>query len=127
MASYPDRAPPTTMEIQKPPPSPAPTYATLYPRMCEVARPLGYALGLHGSMKRDLDVIACPWTEDAAAPEDLVEAIREFIDGFIIQDHTDARHNSPALRPHGRLAYSIHFGTGSHFYIDLSIMPRQSG
>lgn len=33
----------------------------------EVARGCGYAIGLHGSMKRDVDLIAVPWTDEARA------------------------------------------------------------
>lgn len=32
-----------------------------------VARELGYALAVHGSLARDLDIIACPWTETATS------------------------------------------------------------
>ncbi|HEX9951536.1 MAG TPA: hypothetical protein VGB53_07190 [Rubricoccaceae bacterium] len=106
----------------KPPPRPAASYATLYPRLCSVARPLGYALALHGSMQRDMDVVAIPWVEDASEPEALVQALCECVGGAI--GHYDDG-EPPFPGPHGRLSWSIHFRTGGDDYIDLSVMPRQ--
>lgn len=81
----------------------------------------GYALALHGSMGRDLDLVAIPWTDEAVAAEELVERIRELVDGFIV-DHPDHPETNPTHKPHGRLAWAIHVGAGA--YIDLSVMPR---
>src|SRR5690242_12079906 len=113
----------------------APAFTWLIPHLTELARKHGYAIGLHGSMNRDLDLIAVPWIEDAAPAEVLVEAIREAIDGHIIPDGTPAGKwdgekfvsaviRQPEPKPHGRRAWSIHF-CGHHFYIDLSVMPLQ--
>lgn len=109
-------------------------YAWMLPRLCEVAREHGYALGLHGSMNRDLDLMAMPWVENAASEAVLVNALREAVDGFIVADGTlggrwdpvdkifkDAVVRNPEPKPHGRSAWNIHFTGG--FYIDLSIMP----
>ena len=100
---------------------PAAVYAWVFPQIREVARAHGYALGLHGSMARDLDVIAVPWTEDAKPAEELVAAVVQAIGGvFAPWDEVPDR--NPACRPHGRRAWSIYF-SGHMFYIDLSIMP----
>jgi len=108
-------------------PSIAPAYAFLYPILCEAARSKGYALAMHGTLQRDLDVIAVPWTEDAVSTDDLVAAIKQACDGFIFgapEDPNDvgAPYVSPAHRPHGRLAWSIYIT--DRVYIDLSVMPR---
>lgn len=102
-------------------------YANLYPKLVALAREHGYALAVHGSMARDFDLIAAPWTEDAASAEVLIEAIRERIGGFIVNDPAAdpadfSRHN-PQLRAHGRLGWAIQLGGGP--YIDVSVMPRQ--
>lgn len=114
----------------KPSTSRAPTYCWMVSHIQEVAKKFGYAIGLHGSMSRDLDLIACPWT-DAAAPEEvLVEAIREAVDGSIRNDPPtegnkyDATTRNGNELPHGRKAWSIYF-SGHRFYIDLSVMPRK--
>ena len=88
------------------------------------ARELGYALGVHGSIKRDIDIIACPWTEKAVDAEALVEALRvetEAIIGFAVYGNDGPWPRND--KPHGRLCWTIHFnGT----YLDLSVMPRHS-
>ena len=107
----------------------APTYAWMVQHLAAVARKFGYAIGLHGSMARDLDLIAVPWTESAAPAETLVEAIRDAVGGFIRNDPPtqgnkwDLTTRSPSDKPHGRRAWSIYF-SGHRFYIDLSVMPR---
>ena len=67
----------------------------------EIARSMGWAIGVHGSMKRDIDLIATPWVQDAAGTWDLFEKIRDAIGA----DHSSAQGN---LRmPHGRQALMI--------------------
>lgn len=96
----------------------------------EVARANGYALGVHGSLARDIDLIAVPWTDETVAPEVLAEAIRaqaEEINGaaFIAPHEDDEHHRAgmPGFKPHGRLVWSYHLGGGP--YIDLSVFPPQ--
>lgn len=106
----------------------AATFAWMIPHLSNVARIYGYALGLHGSMARDLDLIAVPWTREAAPNETLVEALRDAVGGMIRNDEKhagnrwDERTRNPTSKPHGRLAWSIYFAN-HNFYIDLSVMP----
>jgi hypothetical protein len=86
----------------------------------DAARECGYAIGVHGSLARDIDLIAAPWTEDAVSPADLAEIVRATVAkvggmGFVSR-------NDPAEKPHGRLCWSIHLRDGP--YLDLSVMPR---
>lgn len=102
----------------------------LVPLIGEKAREFGYAIALHGSMH----LVAIPWTEDARSAEELVEAIREEVGGFIIPTGTkggrpdgnggyiEVEVENPAKKPHGRLAWNIHLECGP--FIDLSVMPR---
>lgn len=100
-------------------------YAILYMGMAKKARELGYALALHGSLVRDLDLIAVPWTEEAVSTEALVAAMIEACGGLVINDETadpyDYTRHSPQPKPHGRLSWKICLG-GSQ-YIDLSVTP----
>jgi hypothetical protein len=85
-----------------------------------VARKHGYALGVHGSRCRDVDLVAVPWTDEAADPELLVDAIASAIPGTVIGAVTS--------KPHGRKAWAIYprYGTAAdHWYVDLSVMPRR--
>lgn len=97
-----------------------PTYAAayvvgIYPALVTKARALGYALSLHGSLQRDLDLIAVPWTESAIDPIELVKALCEEFDVAPNHDVT-----KPEVKPHNRLAWSIPLWWGA--YIDLSVI-----
>lgn len=103
----------------------APVYAHLYPRLAETARSLGYALALHGTLGRDLDLIAAPWIENASEPAELVTAIANSCGGWAAEFANTGEgepEQMPRLKPHGRLAWLI-FMRGSSGYIDLSVMP----
>lgn len=41
----------------------------------ETAKTLGWAVGEHGSMKRDVDLIVAPWTTSAVPYHDVIDAI----------------------------------------------------
>lgn len=89
-----------------------------------IAREHGYALGVHGSLVRDLDLIACPWTSRAKAPSTLVRAIEEGLDDFFLQPPATPR-KPTASRPHGRLAWVfLRIGPRGPAYLDLSVMAR---
>ncbi len=99
----------------------APWYAMAYTKLDRIAWRHGYALALHGSMARDLDLIAVPWTDDADSPDKLMEAVRRFI---VAKANVKYKTPSPIQKPHGRMAYSMPIGFEGH-YLDISIMPRQ--
>lgn len=93
-------------------------YVCHLPRITALAREYGYAIAVHGSLQRDLDLIAVPWSEVAVDAETIVIEIAKMVGGFIL-DSEDA-----TKKPHGRLAWKIHMGAG--LYIDLSVMPKIS-
>lgn len=99
----------------------APWYVMAYVKLERLAWRHGYALALHGSMSRDLDLIAVPWTEDADPPSKLLASFRRFV---IDKAPVKLKVGAPFPKPHGRQAYSIPIGHDGH-YIDLSIMPRK--
>lgn len=94
-------------------------YISMYGRMALRAVELGYSLALHGSMVRDCDMIAVPWTDTAVSAEELATALIETSGGFLAPHEVDIM---PVKKPHGRLCWSIHLGGGP--YIDLAVMPR---
>ena len=102
----------------------APWYVMAYTRLDRIAIRHGYALALHGSMTRDLDLIAVPWTEDADPPEKLLKAIRLFITKGA-SDKILYKMPLPQARPHGRMGYAFPIGHDGH-YLDISIMPRRT-
>jgi hypothetical protein len=101
------------------PPVPAPAYAALYPILCEVARAHGYALTIHGTLQRDMDLVAIPWTDEAADPEVLVKSLRDRGQWFKFPEGHPILDSDP--KPHGRRAWTIPL-MGETF-IDLSVMP----
>lgn len=95
-------------------------YSAVWPDLVPLARSLGYALTIHGSLSRDLDLIAVPWTEEAVEPEALVKAVADKFGAWV---------GSPDLgpvtrKPHGRMGAVIVLG--GHAVVDLSIMPRST-
>ena len=92
-------------------------YAVLYNDMKRAALEKGYALALHGSMHRDMDLIAVPWVEDAKPIEELVAAINECIGPTV---RSDRNLMAKEDKPHGRISYTLSImGDG---FIDLSII-----
>ena len=57
-------------------------YAALIVPIRRVAQRFGYAIAQHGSLARDIDLVAIPWTDEAVAPELLVEAIVGLVKGY---------------------------------------------
>lgn len=102
---------------EKPAPNNAPTYMCLYPGLAEVSRANGYALAVHGSLARDMDLIAVPWIEHPATPDELVSAFESKFSIKRIGAITEA--------VHGRMIQTIGIKFGECF-IDLSILPATS-
>jgi hypothetical protein len=91
----------------------------LLPPVREAARFRGYAIAVHGSLKRDIDLVAIAWTEQARPVAELVDGVRGAIVGvlgncLIMGDGT--------AKPHRRVAFTlIHPGFAGE--IDLSVVP----
>lgn len=107
----------------------ATAYALLLPDLMKAGREVGYAIAVHGSMARDLDIIAVPWTDDAVNAERLILHLLGAVDGRIRNGARnkdgvwiDAPGSEPSLKPHGRRAWSLHIGHEG-MYIDVSVMP----
>lgn len=88
-----------------------------------VARDAGYAILVHGSLSRDIDLVAIPWVETHVMPADfLVTRIAAVVAS--ISGRCNAKDEWTA-KPHGRCAKTLivwgeRFG---HIEIDLSVMP----
>lgn len=92
-------------------------YLTVYPKLRQVAIDNGYTLALHGSVTRDLDLIAIAWTKKAVTPKELVtEFLNVLKDGYIKPEDTPYE----GVKPFSRLTFPIHLGRGA--YIDLSVV-----
>ena len=79
-----------------------------------LAREVGYAVGVHGTLERDLDLIAAPWAEGAVSAQDLADHIAKGVNGRVL---------SVSVKPLGRWACNIAIN-GWFKLIDLSVCPR---
>lgn len=88
-----------------------------------VARDAGYAITVHGSLARDIDLVAIPWVETHVMPADfLVTRIAATVASITGRCNAMADWTE---KPHGRCAKTLmiwgeRFG---HVDIDLSVMP----
>lgn len=101
----------------------AAAYAGIYPSLVEIGREHGYAVAVHGSLARDLDLIATPWVEHYSAPDDFVKDIAYKLGAIAGEDLVVVWPNDPRWgpKPHGRLCYTIVLDGGA--FIDLSVIP----
>jgi len=94
-----------------------PDYARIFTIARCVAWSYGYALAMHGSFTRDLDLIAVPWTPEACPQEHLIHQIAW-------RANLTSK-GEPSIKPHGRLAYSLHLsGENECRWVDISVMPQ---
>jgi hypothetical protein len=105
--------------------NPAPYYANLLPELRLAAQSCGYALAVHGTMARDLDLIAAPWDDKCTSDKELAECISKAANGHILptktlKDGTSAA--NPTNKGHGRVAWTIRLD--DRHYIDLSVAPK---
>jgi len=115
-------------------------YAVYYEILKEVAKNYGYNLVLHGSLNRDMDLIAIPWAEEVKPHYPMIEEFAEILGGKIMVDDENRRKYLEKLF-HGRLQYVINInrdlvmtyeGLGiteikhhqnAQYYLDISITP----
>jgi hypothetical protein len=76
-------------------------YLSRLPAIRDAAKNLGYAIAVHGSTRRDFDLIAMPWREEYANKDNLAEAIQKAACGF---HHTEYQWEQ---KPAGRFATSF--------------------
>lgn len=99
----------------KPSPNLTPAlYAHRIHELQTVAHACGYAVAIHGSMQRDLDVIAVPWVERAEPAETLIHMLCRRMG-------LTATSDSPGEKPHGRRVWTLLVANTG--FVDLSVMP----
>lgn len=95
----------------------APMYCALYPALAEMVRRHGYALAIHGTLQRDMDLTCIPWVP---APSDPATVVDEITTKLALRSVGE-----PEIKEHGREAWTISIGFGECF-LDLSFMPRRT-
>ena len=110
-------------------------YAMYFEMLKHIAEHYGYALMVHGSMNRDLDLVAIPWVETShkGALKGMLFEMQEYLTG----KKTTDKDGNPIIyndKPHGRMTHTISLNRGdrggewvrfkdAEYYIDISIMP----
>ena len=87
----------------------------------ECARKFGYAIALHGSLARDVDLVAVPWVTEVKPADALVAAIMDTVGRC---DFCNGE--QPEDNPHGRRSWSIWMHEYST-YLDVSVAPCNGG
>jgi len=93
-------------------------YVTYFGILQEEARKRGYALAVHGSVKRDLDLILVPWIDDATPHIDVLNAFCDILDFHYGPNNQP--YTSKEDKPHNRVAYTVSVGCGG--YLDISVI-----
>ncbi len=95
----------------------------ILPAMRRAAKEAGYALTVHGSLNRDIDLVAVPWVDEVWPKEALLDSLAGAVRGVVGRcNHFD--HEKWTEKPHGRLAKGLHAYCGEGCaYLDLSVMP----
>lgn len=103
-------------------------YAYYFYYLKEIAVEYGYNLVLHGSLNRDLDLIAIPWEEKIGNVDEMIEEFAKFMGGLVMEQSEESKH----CFPHGRVSYVINLNRAgkwnnyqdAKYYIDISVTPK---
>lgn len=133
----------TPMGSQTPAPKPIHAkpslYAFYFSVLKEIGLKYGYNIVLHGSMNRDLDLIAIPWQEHVKDKMEMLKEMADAVGGFIMEE-SEERRILERVKYHGRECWVININrtieskyTGfmtefnehadPQYYIDISVIP----
>ena len=95
----------------------------ILPPMSRAAIEAGYALTVHGSLNRDIDLVAVAWREHNVWTSDaLVEALVGAVRGVTGRCNRERQDWTP--KPHGRVACTLLIWCGQNTAdLDLSVIP----
>lgn len=107
-------------------------YALFFYDLKEIAKQYGYNLVLHGSMNRDLDLIAIPWSDDMKSEQDMIMEFQVYMTGRTVVMPEGGVHYT--ILPANRHSYVIEFNRGNRkgewfryddeqYYLDISVIP----
>jgi len=96
-------------------------YACIWDDLRNAAISCGWALGLHGSLSSDMDIMAMPWTEDATPVTDMIIALSDCFSG---ENPFKKKHCIPHKgKPNGRVVYTI--SIWADFYLDINVIEQK--
>jgi hypothetical protein len=91
-------------------------YASLWDDLRQAAMNKGWALGLHGSLSRDMDIMAMPWTREASSDIEMIEALKNCF--------TDAENLDLDVSdmPNNRRVFTL--SIWADFYLDINVIKH---
>jgi hypothetical protein len=118
-------------------------YAHYFFDLKEIALKYGYNLVLHGSLNRDLDLVAIPWQETIGSHDEMIEEFIACVGGDLMFANGVDRSHAPDQKwdkynvtHHGRMQYVINLNReckkvgeewkDPQYYIDISVIPVPS-
>lgn len=106
-------------------------YACCFPELQKIAKDRGYNLLLHGSMDRDMDLVAVPWSDNPSSHYELISNIDLYVRGYCYEEEAFERGYMFSVLPGGRSSYVVNIARGGkynsyvdeQYYLDISITP----
>lgn len=96
-------------------------YACMWEDLKNAALNCGWALGLHGSLNSDMDIIAMPWVEEAIKPQ---EMIKELCKCFTDNEELYKDLIITLDKPNNRVVYTL--SIWADFYLDINIIQNEN-
>ncbi|PAC27805.1 hypothetical protein [Flectobacillus sp. BAB-3569] len=135
----------TTKVIEKPIHAKPSLYAYYFELIKAIGKKYGYNIVVHGSMNRDLDLVAIPWNAAMGDKEQMIDEICEALGGTLLMMNTsvdDPKGERFTTTYHGRMQYAVninrdiaHKYDGTHseikdyadpqYYLDISVLPMK--
>lgn len=109
-------------------------YAMYYDHLKDIAKEYGYNLLIHGSLNRDLDLVAVPWVDNPQSEQELIKDFQEYLTGKQVLKPDRTIHYT--ILPGGRHSYVIDLNRGDkhgewtrfedkQYYLDISVIPQK--
>ena len=106
-------------------------YAYVFEDLKKIAKKHGYNLALHGSMNRDLDLVAIPWVNEPSNELKMIKEFEIFLTERCADESSMLEHYLYGTLPGGRTNYIINLNRGGHwnnyddkqYYLDISVTP----
>lgn len=105
-------------------------YSVCLEGLQQIAKDMGYNLLIHGSMNRDMDLVAVPWVDEPKPHSELLKGFCEYL-GVPYLTNTKEEPCHFTMLAGGRSSYVINLNRGGKFngyldamyYLDISITP----
>lgn len=135
----------TAKVIEKPIHAKPSLYAYYFELIKAIGKKYGYNIVIHGSLNRDLDLVAIPWNAAMGDKDKMIDEICEALGSTLLMMNTsvdDPKGERFTTTYHGRMQYAVninrdiaHKYDGTHseikdyadpqYYLDISVLPMK--